>query len=71
MIKLSIISLFLFSFVGCSAIPGVEGTFENVLSCAVAGDKAYVNSEYGPVSVGTRLRDADTIAICPVPVLRK
>lgn len=51
----------------CSAIPGLDSTFENVLSCAVAGDKAYVNSEYGPLSVGTRLRDVDVTAICPVP----
>lgn len=35
---------------GCST---VAGTFDNRLTCSLAGDKAYVASLYGPVSYAT------------------
>lgn len=46
---------------GCSTI---GGTFDNRLTCSLAGDKAYVASLYGPVGVTAEIAKADAAVAC-------
>lgn len=49
---------------GCST---VAGTFDNRLTCSLAGDKAYVASLYGPIGVTAEIAAKDAKVICKVP----
>lgn len=49
---------------GCST---VGGTFDNRLTCALAGDKAYVASLYGPIGVTAEIAKADAAVVCKKP----
>jgi hypothetical protein len=46
-----------FALTGCAQ-------FDNRLVCTVAGDRAYVVSEYMRVGVSARLADQDRAAVC-------
>ena len=61
---LSLLSIPLLS--GCLASLDGRIAGENVLACAVAKDKLFMVSEWldGKVNLGTRLRQADSDAIC-------
>jgi hypothetical protein len=54
---------------GCLAT--FEGQIDNNLACTVARDKLFMVSEWGPVGISTKIRKADTEAVCnpkqPVP----
>lgn len=50
------------SLSGCLAT--FDGQMDNNLACTVAKDKLFVVSEWGPVSIGTKIRKADTVAVC-------
>jgi hypothetical protein len=47
---------------GCLAT--LDGKLENRVVCTVAKDNAYALSEYGPVSIGSRISDLDRAVIC-------
>ena len=49
---------------GCASL---EGKLDNRVVCTLAGDKAYALSEYGPISVGSRVADEDRQVICKKP----
>lgn len=49
---------------GCATL---EGHLDNRVVCTAAGDKAYALSEYGPVSIGARIAEADRKVICRAP----
>jgi hypothetical protein len=46
---------------GCASL---EGKLDNRVVCTAAGDKAYALSEYGPLSVGAQIAEADRAVIC-------
>lgn len=48
---------------GCATI----GQFDNIVSCAKAGDIAVYSSMYGPLGVSSKVREADAKAICAKP----
>jgi hypothetical protein len=50
---------------GCASL---EGKIDNNLACTVAKDKLFMVSEWGPVSFGAKIRQADTEAVCGAPV---
>lgn len=43
---------------------GCNATMSNRIACTVAGDKAFVVSEYGPVGLSAVIDDKDAKAIC-------
>lgn len=49
---------------GCGTL---DGKLDNRLACTVAGDKLYALSEYGPISVGSRISDVDRRVVCRAP----
>jgi hypothetical protein len=52
-----VLLLLAFALTGCAQ-------FDNRLVCTVAGDRAYVVSEYMRVGVSARLADKDRAAVC-------
>jgi len=50
---------------GCGSTDSLKGKFQNRVGCSVAGDKAFVISEYGPVGIASTIADADAAVICP------
>lgn len=49
---------------GCSSL---SQSLENRLACAVAGDKAFTVSQYGPVGISSTIAAADTAVVCRRP----
>lgn len=49
---------------GCASL---EGKLENRLACAVAGDRLFAVSEYGPVGITSRISEADRQVVCKKP----
>lgn len=47
---------------GCLAT--LDGYIDNNLACTVAKDKLFMVSEWGPLSIGSKIRKADTEAVC-------
>lgn len=43
---------------------------ENRLSCTVDGKEAHVVSKWGPVSIGSKLADADARVVCQAQSVR-
>ena len=46
---------------GCSSAPK---WLENRIACTVDGAEAHVVSKWGPVSVGSKIADADAKVVC-------
>lgn len=61
MTKSLIISIILLAVSGCSSVSGI---LENRVSCAVAKDKAFFVSEYGPLGIAATISDKDSAVIC-------
>lgn len=59
--KITLLLSLAFVATGCASL---EGKLDNRVVCTVAGDKAYALSEYGPISVGSRVADEDRAVIC-------
>lgn len=52
---------------GCASAPK---WLENRLSCTVDGKEAHVLSKWGPVSIGSKLADADARVVCQGQAVR-
>lgn len=60
--------LFLLCIVGAMVLSGcttTSGVLDNRVACAVAHDKGFFISEYGPVGVAATIADQDRKVICP------
>jgi hypothetical protein len=49
---------------GCATRPE---WLANRLTCAVAGDKSYVASMWGPIGIASVIDDKDTAVLCQLP----
>lgn len=47
---------------GCLAT--FDGQIDNNLACTVAKDKLFMVSEWGPIGISSKIRKADTEAVC-------
>lgn len=62
---LTLIAISLVPLSGCTSFN--PEMFENRASCAIAGDKAFVNSMYGPVGITSVISPKDTVHMCKPP----
>lgn len=62
--KRTLIALAVLALAGCGTL---DGKLDNRLVCTVAGDKLYAISEYGPISIGSRISDTDRRVVCRAP----
>ena len=60
-------SLILCSSLALAGCGTLKDQFENVPSCAIGEQKAYVISLYGPLGIGSKLTDASAKVMCPIP----
>lgn len=44
---------------GCGTLDMLDGKFQNVLVLSISGDRAFVNSLYGPIGISSELRAED------------
>lgn len=66
MLKLLVIYLVISALSGCASTSGFGGGhgLDNLVTCAIARDKAFVTSMWWVVGIASEIRAADTEILC-------